>query len=834
MDANGQRAWLLAAGEGWEPSSTVEWDAGCRTLRLASRRNRPPRALPADDHARATLATEARRRLDLVPEARDGHGTWARYDAAFGRVVAGGAGEGAVPLFKLWRAGIHATDLAVGADGVLHVAADGEVLLHDRRGRMEDARVHRLGFVAWRLAPDPAGGCWVLDRATRRLARTAGRLWPRRPFESHDGDVFRPVPENPEPPSLRVLEEVTWPEADTAGIACSPGGRVAVLAWRDGDGAGVLRLLEGGRALSAPLALEGALFPYSLAWLSEERVAVLVPGAREALVYRVPGDIAEAGAAELAQVGDLYPLRDAAEGPFLHGVALPPHYPTTAGSRPLHRLSRPGYAPRGEAARALAVDAGTSAAVWHRVYLEALIPPRCSVVLHLAATEAPEPPADAAEWHEHRFGDAAAAGDGVPVGAWMPGRSEVPFHPGLLRGDPVPGRSGIFTVLAQRAGRRVRALRGRWLWVRAELRGDGLATPEIAAVRVHGPRFSYRDRYLPELYREDVFGREADAPSAQSTPADFLDRFIANAEGVLTGIEDRIAAAHLLTDPRSAPAESLEWLASWLGFAFDPALPPERRRAVLAAAPELARRRGTAHGVGLALELATGGAVSRGEIVVLEDFRLRRTFATILGARLADARDPLTLGIAASGNSYVGDTLFLGDEQRREFLALYGAQALRGAEEEEAVREFLERLAHRLTLLVHPRMDAETLGLVRRIAEREVPAHVEWRMLAASGPLLVGVASLVGVDTYLGERPGRTPVVVDHSHLGTRDHVLGARALDPRLEGGAAREAPVARFAGDDLVVEAESPFTLDGSPSTAARGRTLEGFRWTREEAGG
>jgi phage tail-like protein len=828
MDANGQRAWLLAAREGWEPSPTVEWDAGCGTLRLASRRNRPPRALPADDHARATLAAEARERLERVPEARDAQGSWARYEPALGRVVAGGAGEGVVPLFKLRAPDVHASDLAVGADGVLHVAADGAVLLHDRRGRMEEGRVYAPGFAPWRLAAAPDGGCWVLDRAGRHLARTAGRLWPRRPWEAHDGDVFRPVPENPDPPALRVLEGVSWPEEETAGIACSPGGRVAVLAWRAEDGAGVLRFLEGEEALSPPFPLEGALYPYSLAWLSETRVAVLVPGAREALAYPVPAPGADA--AELPQVGDLYPLRDFAEGPFLHTVALPPHYPTLAGSRPLHPLSRPGFAARGEAARALPVDAGATGAVWHRVFLEAAIPARCSVVLHLAATDTPVPPEEGAEWHPHRFGGAAAH-DGVPVGVWTPGRSEVPFHPGILRGEPVPGERGIFAVLAQRAGRRVRALRGRWLWVRAELRGDGVATAEIAAVRVHGPRFSYRDRYLPELYRETVFGAEADAPAAQATAADFLDRFVANAEGVLTGIEDRIAAAHLLTDPASVPAESLGWLASWLGFAFDPALPPERRRATLAAAPELARRRGTARGLALALELATGGAVSRGEIVVLEDFRLRRTFATILGARLDEADDPLTLGLAASGNSYVGDTLFLGDEQRREFLALYGAQALRSAEEAEAVRAFLERLTHRLTLLVHPEMDAELLGLVRRIAEREVPAHVEWRMLAASGPLLVGVASLVGVDSYLGERPGRTPVVVDRTRLGTRDFVGAAGGLDLRRGGGTAPEAPVARFAEIAGAVPGDRPVLLDGSPSTAPPGRTLEGYQWTRRD---
>ena len=95
-------------------------------------------------------------------------------------------------------------------------------------------------------------------------------------------------------------------------------------------------------------------------------------------------------------------------------------------------------------------------------------------------------------------------------------------------------------------------------------------------------RFSYRDRYLPRLYREREFGEagptELTGVGQPSTPADFLERFLANVEGVLTPLEDRIASAHLLMHPEAAPEESLEWLAGWIGVAFDPALRPPRRR----------------------------------------------------------------------------------------------------------------------------------------------------------------------------------------------------------------------------------------------------------------
>ncbi|HEU4451613.1 MAG TPA: phage tail protein [Longimicrobium sp.] len=792
-DSNGLRFWMLADGEHWlKDQPGVRWDRARRSLRLASERPAPRRVLPHIEAGWIALRDRAKALLEQVPAARDAFGTRARWDAATERVTASGAVPGEVGVFAMWRPGIAPTDLALGHDGVLYAAADGEVVMHDRRGRNADARLRRLGFAAWRLAADPAGGAWVIDRENRRLARTDGQLWPDLPFQQFDPGTFRPDPENPDPPRLRLFEEAAWPEVTTAAVACSPEGRVAVLTWDDADGQGLLRVLGEDGRLSDPILLAGAFYPYSLAWLGEDRVAVLVPTEKEAPAYAVPNRAALAKRTgerrTSVQLGDVYPLRSHAEGPFLHTVGLPPHYPTAEGSRPLHPLSLPSFAPRGETMSATLLDAGRSGAVWHRLYVEAAIPQRCAVVLRLAATETPSAPIEDAEWHEHRFGDAALwEADGVPRGAWVPHLSEVPFHAGLLQAEPKPGRAGLWTALVQRAGRRVRALRGRYLWVKAELRGDGLSSPELAAVRAYGSRFSYRDQYLPELYRETLFGEEADEGAERSTPADFLERFLANAEGVLTGIEDRIAHAHLLTDPRTVPAESLEWLGGWIGTAFDAALPEGRRRRMLAAAPELARLRGTARGLALALEEATGGAVSGGEIVIVEDFRLRRTFATILGADLADEDDPLLCGLSASGNSYVGDTLFLGDERRKEFLALFDADLPVTAREEQVIDAFFEKLAHRLTVLVHQEVEPQDLGLIRRVVEREAPAHVEWRVVAASRPLMVGVSSLVGVDTYLGRKPGKTPVRVNQSRIGIRDFVMGLPSLDPRLEGGAAR-----------------------------------------------
>src|SRR5262249_15973275 len=145
---------------------------------------------------------------------------------------------------------------------------------------------------------------------------------------------------------------------------------------------------------------------------------------------------------------------------------------------------------------------------------------------------------------------------------------------------------------------------------------------------------------------------------------------------------------------------------------------------------------------------------------VLEDFRLRRALATILGANLENEDDPLLGGVSASSNSFVGDTLVLGEEEKKEFLALFDTVLLNDpaitsaqrAGEEAAVATFFDLLAHHVTVLVHREIEPQDLGLIRRVVEIETPAHILSRVVTASYPLLVGFASLIGVDTYLGRR----------------------------------------------------------------------------------
>ncbi len=923
MDANGLRFWMLAEAGHWPTRAHAVWDSGCRTLQLASARNLPA---PADPSAAFAAANSA---LERVPRAVDQFDAVAYWDED-ARVI-GVRSYLPEPGVALPLSG-RPSDLCVGNDAVLYVALADGVLMHDLRGRWADVLVAPAdapagGYTPWRLTAAFPGGVWVLERASGRLARLEGRPLPARTPQPDDyaAGVFRPDPENCRAPTLRVLAAPAWPGGERPiALAAHADTGLALLSWA-GDGNARLRRWDAGtQRLQAALSLHGARYAYAFEWLDAERIVVRMPGRPDAPAFSLEfGNLADAR----DPLGEVYPIAaDGIEAPFAHRVLGPPRYPAgDSGAEPLFALSLSNLARHGSAANyagsgsgfaAQFVDSGSTTTVWHRLYAEAAIPAQSGFTVWLAATNEARPPdwSDRQAWQPHGFGrdiaalDAAFSAPQLPRAAWEHAPSELPGHPGLGPWSPQADTQGLYSVLIQNARRRVRALSGRYLWLRVELFGDGRVGPQIAALRAYGSRFSYVDQYLPRVYRETLFGDPAEragelldsmelsqrlaldaAATAgasvdgalrarlklalpdlgaaagvsveqpgeawllrdlsgrrtwrlthddgaigiyrpQSSPADFLGRMLANFEGVLTQLEDRIAAAHLFSDPDAAPEPQLDWLAGWIGVAFDAALPAARRREWLKNAEPLARWHGTRRGLLLALNIATGGGVQGGGIVVIEDFRLRRILATLLGVDLGGEPDPLLPGLAQSGNSVVGDTLVLGDREQVELLALFREETATVAEN-DAVLDFYGRLANRATVFVHQDVQAQDLGLIRRIVELESPAHVEVRVVTATRPLMVGVFSLVGVDTYLG--PPKIPlrVQLDRSGLGLGDYLIGPAALDPRLRGAATpplTPRPVAD-AGPDATVAFGHSFELDGSASRAASGHEIASYVWRR-----
>jgi phage tail-like protein len=757
-------------------------------------------------------------------------------------------------------------------------------------------------FQADRLAAHPDGGVLALDRARRRIARIGGLPCFERgvdPAQATDRR-FQAVEPNAHPLASKLLPATLPANEDAVGIAVSDQGVAVVLTVIAGEGA-YLRLLRDDGQLAGAVPVRGPKLPHAVGWIDDDHVALVMQGHASlpgdaadvrdpgAFVYALDASRRAEAVDRTANVvtplqprGEYYPLRAALAGPF---AVKPPRrtrltgdprlaYPRAGPAGvpepvPLARVSlttRARYGvvanhPDGDVAGVLLrgaageIDTRDATTVWHRLYAEAHVPPGCALLAWLAAGDGGPPPFSTDPdftrrgsqdgWFPLLIGDREALPAEVrarlardlPRAAWVRETSEVPLGESLLACDGEAGVSGLFTALIQRPDLVVRTLRGRRLWVAAELFGNGRASPQLLALRCYAGRQSYRDRYLPALYREQVGGAEADR-EGRATGADFLERFIDLFEGVFTGIEDRIAAADLFTDPNACPEDSLPWLGSWIGLALEPGMAPARARTMIANAPFLARRHGTLAGMTRALDIATEGALTRGRLVVVEDFRLRRTLATILGARLADSEDPLVAGIARSGNSFVGDTLFLGDEDVKTFLALfrtlepdrsassYEARAQRD-EREAAIHALYDGLAHRVTVLVHDAA-ADELRQIERIAAAAAPAHVRVRVAAARHPFLVAVASLVGADTYLRAEERPQPVAVDRSRLGFVDTLQGLGTLDALVGGVAPAPARPVADPGPDQFRGVGEAFTLDGSASRAAPGHTLTTFTWT------
>jgi len=260
-------------------------------------------------------------------------------------------------------------------------------------------------------------------------------------------------------------------------------------------------------------------------------------------------------------------------GKGLVAVDGAPHYDFGVGWVPLKEQRRLRYA-EGAVLVTRVFDGREPQCHWHRLLLDAVIPPDCRVKVLARATD-----------------DRDNIGDPETGTPWPEAREALSFYR-RSNGSEIPyaepptrNHEATWELLFQN-------LRGRYAQLQLIVTGDQLSTPRLRALRVYYPRFSYLTRYLPAVYRED-----ADS-------AAFLDRFLANFEGTLTSIEDRIAAAQVLFDPRSAPREALPWLADWLGVALDPAWSEARRRLFIRRAMDFFQWRGTAAGLTMALRLA--------------------------------------------------------------------------------------------------------------------------------------------------------------------------------------------------------------------------------------
>lgn len=459
-----------------------------------------------------------------------------------------------------------------------------------------------LPFEPWDICAAPGGGVWVLDLTHTRLwsldrlfrVRTLAPpppLQERPEFTPHlttppdHGAAHDVVLQRPGPVTLDSSLDVSFVSGPAAVEALGDGSAL-VLGYLP-DGPVVHRFtVADGRTDAYPLGpllvehpevAADLAFGNEFAFVAAEgegtegRLFVVAPDGNQAFAFNVSGAPDEL---HIEFDRRFFPMRRYG-GRALVVAAGEAHYDSGDRWVALLEYPRPNF--RRELALRLpaggavgAFDGREPGCVWHRLFLDACIPPGSSVTVESRAADALAELA-AREWTAE------------PTPYLRAGASEIPYL-ATFTGEPL-GQAGTWELLFQRAV-------GRYLQLRVTLRGNGRITPKVRALRAYYPRFSYLREYLPAVYRED------------EGSAWLMDRYLANVEGLLTEVEGRIAAAQLLFDAHTVPADFLEWLAGWMGATLDEAWTERKKRVFLANSMSMFAGRGTRAGLIRALRLA--------------------------------------------------------------------------------------------------------------------------------------------------------------------------------------------------------------------------------------
>jgi phage tail-like protein len=344
-----------------------------------------------------------------------------------------------------------------------------------------------------------------------------------------------------------------------------------------------------------------------------------------------------------------------------------------------------------------AVDSGIPRCRWHRLRVDADVPEGTTLQIDVATSEAGD--------------DQLPRGAAVDPGweAFAPG---VP-HPGDWQRLP----AGATDALLDRPP-------GRYLFVRVRLTGDGASTPVVHRVRLDFPRVTSLE-HLPAVWRDDPVGE------------DFSARFLSLFDAPLAELDRVVERYPALLDPAGVPDAVLPWLAGLIGLGFDPAWSADRRRALLRAAPELYRRRGTPEGLRQAVRLVFD------VVPVIEELGPARGWGAL-------ARP----GAGGGRGAALGAVRLFGPARVRFRLdrSQLGRTPIRSLGDPE--RDAHGSGAHRFRVLVPPgtggRVDPEGL---RRLVDRQAPAHTVAEIRLGGTGLVVGQQAAVGVDTALVPLP---------------------------------------------------------------------------------
>lgn len=299
--------------------------------------------------------------------------------------------------------------------------------------------------------------------------------------------------------------------------------------------------------------------------------------------------------------------------------------------------------------------------------------------------------------------------------------------------QPLPGHDALLELLSAAAASR------RYLWLRATLSSaDGRNSPALRQLRAATAAEDLRD-FLPATYR-------------RNDPDGVLQHLLELLHGEFAAVEEAIDDAARVADPDYLGAAQLSWLAQWLGLELPRIADDGERRALIAEA--IARRfprRGTPASIADFVALHTGIRPA-----IVESFAARRLWVLGESSRLGfdtmlPPLDPLGMvvpdparatgccpvadGEPASGRAVVGESGPLAAHQIG--LPLFAEDAYRFCVVVDAYR------------VANP----ATLAEIRRIVEREKPAHTDYRIDVVAPMLRIGLQATVGVDAIVGGPP---------------------------------------------------------------------------------
>ena len=694
MDANGTRYHLLLGFDDWGECT----DGSGATLR-ARWKSAPPeqtetKLAPASapvawnsEHYELTLAPRLFKfnANDQPPKfetrrggGRDRYGNWYWIDETTGKILVNSAGTNRTGVF--WPVEGSATSansdaapfdfkpvadtscpplafraLAVTEDhylvvGVLEPAG---ILIFDLHGGGAPQQLwwpRGVPFEPHDMAARPGGGVLILDSAHKRyweLDRLFNVIPPAAyapgtpeaddfvPLDAKQKDDARPC-ELPQRLTLETSAQIhiTKPIA----IEALPDGSVLVLDYRAGQKFSRVHRYRAGKRLGQSRATKAmlklieedrradfSLVGYDFAFVPRrdatgepDRLYIVAADGNQSYAFNLTWS--KRKQLKLEPVAAYMPMR-LFGGRGLVRAGAEAYYDFDGRWIPLVEQRRPRYAATGTF-RTRTFDGAEPDCVWHRLMFDACIPPGTRVEVRTRASNNEDDLA-LAEWSPEPRLYLRGEGTELPYAHTATGERAG----GVAASRRAEGK-GTWELLFQRA-------RGRYLQMEITLVGNERATPRLRALRAYYPRFSYVVRYLPLVYRED------------DQSASFLERFLANLEGLYTSLEDKIAAVQVLFDVRSAPADALEWLAGWYGVALDPVWDETKRRLFIKHAMFFFQYRGTMHGLELALRLvsdecvedeafteaAAAAAASSGaySIRVVERYRTRRVPGVVFG-----------------------------------------------------------------------------------------------------------------------------------------------------------------------------------------------------------